>query len=110
MGREEGDGGHPVCAAGGGPRAGGFLRPPLEERESGGTRLGCWRGGEEGQDFMEGLEGEETGQNTRWKIEGEEVEESDRGFKASGSILRKRSLAGKLALPALAAGGREGLF
>lgn len=26
---EEGDGGHPVCAAGGGPRAGGFLRPLL---------------------------------------------------------------------------------
>lgn len=57
-----------------------------------------------------GARGGETGQNTRWKVEREEVKESDRGFKASGSILINHSLAGKLALPSLAAGGREGLF
>lgn len=72
--------------------------------------LGVLEGRGGGTGFHGGAGGGEIGQNSRWKIEGEEVEESDRGFKASGSILRKRSLAGKLALPALAAGGREGLF
>lgn len=61
-----------------------------------------------GAGFQGGAGGGQIGQNTRWNVRREEVEVSDRGFKASGCILRNHSLAGDIGAVVFSGEGTRG--